>query len=194
MEENIATRILNKDIENIARKAIRGKPLTDTERTRIIENCGKSETPKYANNTVELAEILGVNRKTISRWRKNADSPKPTCKGRHDIGKWKLFVRENNLKEIESPEEKALKLRKLTAEAKQAELKLSTMENRYVSINEVQKTWEAHTKLVKTILERNLLTDFPATLTTLTAIEIREAFRNLLDQSYAEISKQSEEI
>lgn len=194
MEENIATRILNKDIENIAKKAAQGKPLSDTERTRIIENCGDSEIQKYANSAVELAEILGVNRKTISRWRKHKNSPNPTHKGRHDIEKWKTFIRKNNLKEMDSPEEKALKLRKLAAEAKQAELKLSTMESHYVSIEEVQSVWTAHNKLVKTVLERNLLNDFSITLTRLSAVEIRETFRDILDQSYAEISKLGGEL
>ncbi len=194
MEENIASRILNKDIENIAKKAAHGKPLTDSERARIVETCGQSEFQKYAKSAVELAEILGVNRKTISRWRKHKDSPKPTSNGRYDIEKWRLFVRENNLKEKESPEETALKLRKLTAEVKQAELKLSVLESQYVSIEEVQKTWTIHNDIVQTVLNRNFLSELPSSLTKLNAIQIRETLTTLLDKSYAEISKASSEI
>lgn len=73
MDENIANRILDKDLENIVKKVAQGKILTSVERARI-ENAYKKEepakVPAYALNYVELAEILGITRQTINRWRK----------------------------------------------------------------------------------------------------------------------------
>ena len=84
-------------------------------------------------------QILGVNRKSINRWRNLQDAPKPLSNGKHNVAKWQAFVKKNGLKEIDSPEEEELKSRKLLAEVKQAELKLKVMEGTYVPIEKVCK-------------------------------------------------------
>jgi hypothetical protein len=194
MSDNIVEKVLHKDIENIIKKAAQGKPLTDTERARIEKAYGKSEEKKYADNVVELAEILGVNRKTIARWRKSKDAPKPLSNGTHDIAKWREFAKTNGLKENDTPEETALKIRKLLAEVKQAELKLSVMEGNYVSIEKVREIWTAHIGQVRSIFESRLLNELPPILTALDAIQIREKLRDVLDEAYSAISIASESI
>ena len=90
MDENIANRILDKDLENIVKKVAQGKTLTSTERARIENAYKKDEIPTqptYALNYVELADILGVSRRTIGNWRKLQDAPKPLSNGKHNVAK-----------------------------------------------------------------------------------------------------------
>lgn len=194
MHGDIVDKVLSKDIENIVKKAAQGKPLTDAERARIKETYGKSDEPKYAKNVVELSEILGVNRKTITRWRKQKDAPKPLSNGTHDIAKWREFAKTNGLKEVDTPEETALKIRKLLAEVRQAELKLSVMEGNYVSIEKVREIWTSHIGQVRSIFESRLLNELPPILTALDAIQIREKMRDVLDEAYKTISGASDSI
>lgn len=110
MEENIGQRILSKDLENIVKKVASGKTLTNSERALIESEYGEKEkSVRYAKTIVELADILGVNRKTIDRWRKMKGSPKPCSDGRYNVAKWRDFVRKHDLKEPDSPEDDELK-------------------------------------------------------------------------------------
>ena len=95
---------------------------------------GASGDVKFAKTIVELSEILGVSRKTIVRLRKLKGSPKPCSDGRRNVAKWRDFVRKHGLKEPDSPEDEELKIRKLLAEVKQAEIKLRAMKGIYVAI------------------------------------------------------------
>ena len=145
MEENIGQRILSKDLENIVKKVASGKTLTNSERALIESEYGEKEkSVRYAKTIVELADILGVNRKTIDRWRKMKGSPKSKPDGRQDISKWRQFIKKNGLKEVDTPEDEVLKSRKLLAEVKQAEIKLKVMEGTYVPIEKVREVWTMH--------------------------------------------------
>lgn len=191
MDENIANRILDKDLENIVKKVAQGKTLTSVERARI-ENAYKKEEPAkvsaYALNYVKLADILGITRQTINRWRKLKEAPKPLSNGKHNISKWRNFIKKNGLKEAESPEDEELKSRKLLAEVKQAELKLKVMEGTYVPIEKVREVWMSHIGQVRSILESRFLNELPPLLTTLDAIQIREKLQEVLDETYKAIS------
>lgn len=197
MDENIANRILDKDLENIVKKVAQGKTLTSVERARI-ENAYKKEepakVPAYALNYVELAEILGITRQTINRWRKLKEAPKPLSNGKHNVSKWRNFIKKNGLKEAESPEDEELKSRKLLAEVKQAELKLKVMEGTYVPIEKVREVWMSHIGQVRSILESRFLNELPPILTTLDAIQIREKMQEVLDETYSALSVAADSI
>ncbi len=194
MDKQILDKILNKDLENIIKKASSGKTLTDAERARIKEFYGESQSPTYVKSAIELANILGVNRKTIARWKKNKSAPKPLPNGSYKVEDWQAFVKQNELKEPESQEETQLKSRKLLAEVKQAEIKLKVMEGTYVSLERVRSIWLQHIGQVRQILESRLLNELPPILTTLNAIEIREKLQDVLDESYKAISNSTDEL
>lgn len=137
---------------------------------------------------MELADILGVNRKTIDRWRKMKGSPKSKPDGRQDISKWRQFIKKNGLKEVDTPEDEVLKSRKLLADVKQAEIKLKVMEGTYVPIEKVREVWMSHIGQVRSILESRFLNELPPLLTTLDAIQIREKLQEVLDETYKAIS------
>ena len=155
---------------------------------------GTSGDVKFAKTIVELSEILGVNRKTIDRWRKLKGSPKPYSDGRHNVAKWRDFVRKHDLKEPDSPEDEELKTRKLLAEVKQAEIKLKVMEGTYVAIEKVREVWTAHIGQVRQILESRFLNELPPILTTLDAVQIREKLQEVLDETYKAISIAADSI
>lgn len=148
----------------------------------------------YANSVVELADILGVSRRTIGNWRKIKGSPKASPNGKHNIATWRKFISKNGLKEPETPEEEELKSRKLLAEVRQAELKLKVMEATYVPIEKVREVWMSHIGQVRNILESRFLNELPPILTTLDAIQIREKMQEVLDETYSAISVAADSI
>lgn len=195
MEENIGQRILSKDLENIVKKVASGKTLTSAERALIESEYGKKDTSvHYVKTLVELSEVLGVNRKTIDRWRKIQGSPKSRPDGRQDVSKWRKFITKNGLKEADTPEDEELKSRKLLAEVKQAELKLKVMEGTYVPIEKVREVWISHIGQVRNILESRFLNELPPILTSLDAIQIREKMQEVLDETYSAISVAADSI
>ena len=195
MEENIGQRILSKDLENIVKKVASGKTLTNSERALIESEYGEKEkSVRYAKTIVELADVLGVNRKTIDRWRKMKGSPKSKPDGRQDISKWRQFIKKNGLKEADTPEDEVLKSRKLLAEVKQAEIKLKVMEGTYVPIEKVREVWTMHIGQIRNILESRFLNELPPILTTLDAIQIREKMQEVLDETYSALSVAAESI
>ena len=143
MEENIGQRILSKDLENIVKKVASGKTLTNSERALIESEYGEKEkSVRYAKTIVELADILGVNRKTIDRWRKMKGSPKSKPDGRQDISKWRQFIKKNGLKEADTSGDEAT--------FADAMMNLLTMEfdihMRYGRLSDKPKVQKYHTK------------------------------------------------
>lgn len=191
MENNIAQKILDKELENIVKKVASGKTLTASERLLINQSYNKdkenAKTPKYAKNTSELANILGVARQTVNRWKKLKDAPLAYGNGMHSVSKWQSFIKVNCLKDTDNYEEEELKSRKLLAEVKQAEIKLKVMEGTYVSLERIRTIWLQHIGQVRQILESRFLNELPPLLTTLDAIQIREKLQDVLDESYRAI-------
>ena len=186
MADNIAERVLAKDLENIIKKAASGKTLTVAERARIESHAnGRTESKPYADTVVELAERLGITRRTITNWRKRKDAPKPLSNGKHDISQWREFMRRNGINDkTETPEESVLKARKLLAEVEQAELKLAVMKGSYVGIEKVREVWMSHIGQVRNILESRFLIELPPVISAMDAIQIREKLQEVLDEAY----------
>lgn len=52
-----------------------------------------TKTPLQADSVSELAVMLGVNRRSISRWVKDHDdTPQPDHNGLHDVEAWRSFI------------------------------------------------------------------------------------------------------
>jgi len=85
--------LLKADLANLEKKVNNGKPLSSKERTFLQSSLagGKVSTAEFVNNIVELAEILGVSRKTIQRWRELDDCPEPRPDGRWHVPAWRTF-------------------------------------------------------------------------------------------------------
>ena len=81
----------HKQAQNLRDKQMSGGVLTQAEMTFLSEYMARygDDTARdfgtYAKNQTELADRIGVNRKTIQRWRKEPNFPKPKADGRYDI-------------------------------------------------------------------------------------------------------------
>jgi hypothetical protein len=59
---------------------------------------GKPTGSAWAQNQVELARELGVNRKTIQRWMKKEGCPEARSDGRYSVEEFRKWANDNNLK------------------------------------------------------------------------------------------------
>src|SRR6266700_2068220 len=83
--------LLKGDLRNLAKKVQQGKTHSASERN-LLQSVLSGETPstdEYAKNAVQLAAILGVDRKTVQRWRKTDGNPGVRPDGRYDVPSWR---------------------------------------------------------------------------------------------------------
>ena len=99
--------LLQADLANIAKQIERGKPLTAKLRNYLQSTAGggKISTVEFVDNIVDLAEALGVNRKTIQRWREIEGCPEPRPDGRWHVPSWRTFKLLRQGKDTEDDDE-----------------------------------------------------------------------------------------
>jgi len=92
-----AEKLLEGNVTNIAKKVLAGTPLTLGEVRILEQRAAKQQAspvagePRFAKNQTELAQILGVDRKTIHNWRLRKGSPATRSDGRLDVEAWRRF-------------------------------------------------------------------------------------------------------
>ncbi len=96
-----------KEQANCIRKLHAGKTLTRDERRMLDElsdsqpAAGLQTVVNFAANWDELAQRLGVSRRSILKWREREDLaamlPRPRADGRHDIAAWQRAMVEHGL-------------------------------------------------------------------------------------------------
>ena len=79
--------INQKILANIYKKVADGKTPSAREMAILDAHTvkGNASTPSYAKNQVELAKAIGVDRKTIQRWKKDPTFPKTRADNRYSI-------------------------------------------------------------------------------------------------------------
>lgn len=188
-DELAAKKVLDKEFENLIRKVASGKTLTSTERTRIeARAAGSQDSTAYAKNLVELAQVLGVTRRTLTTWRKQAGAPVPESNGRHNVLAWREFVRSRGLKgggELVHNQE-ALKARKLLAEIEERELRLSIKRGDYLHKDDVRKAILEGLARLFAILHKRLEDELPPLSCGKDAVGIREENGKALDEARRE--------
>jgi len=101
-----AKKILEVNSVNLAKKVVEGHLLTPKEAALLEaiagaeggeENNGESAGPEFAKNQTELANILGISRKTVQRYAKRQDSPTPRSDGRLCVAEWRAFLANHNV-------------------------------------------------------------------------------------------------
>lgn len=101
-----AQAILDQDFANILLKVQERRPLTAREQDQVrgrmqpegvssalAPPAGPTAAPRWAENKVELASILGVDRRTLTNWQAKPDCPTAAANGRYEIVKWQAFAR-----------------------------------------------------------------------------------------------------
>lgn len=94
---DMARKVLRRNLANLVEKVQRGKPLTNAEHA-MMEALAEGRDPQtakpWARNQVELANALGVSRRSIWEWRK-AGAPAPAENGRWNIAAWRAWMKAN---------------------------------------------------------------------------------------------------
>ncbi len=80
--------ITKKELHRILAKQQAGEALSKFELTFLDECTIKQKSGAggaYAKNKIELAKAIGVDRKTLWRWKKNPTFPEPRADGRYNV-------------------------------------------------------------------------------------------------------------
>jgi phage terminase Nu1 subunit (DNA packaging protein) len=140
--------------------------------------------PAFAKNFVDLADILGVTRQSITTWKKRKDAPTPAANGLHDVAAWREFMKQHDLKggTPTTDLETALRARKLLAEVEERELKVAVRKGLYVAMEEVRQEWTRIAGRVTSLLRNKFENELPPILSGLDATGIQEENRKAIDE------------
>ena len=184
---DLARKLLHKDFANLVQRIQRGGKLSRTERSLLQNMAGganEGSGPAFARNTSELADVLGVTRQSLNKWRKMKDAPVSATNGLHNVADWHEFMRKHDLKGAHptTDEETALRARKLLAEVEERELKVAVRKGLYVTIEEVRHTWTTQIGRATALLRNKFESELPPILSGLDATGIQEECRKAIDE------------
>ncbi len=178
-------KVLDLEFGNILKKVKAGKTLTVAERARVqARAAGCTDSTAYAKTVVELANLLGVTRRTISSWQKMEGVPKPLANGSFPVAEWREFVRVRGLKTNMpvTTNEEALKARKLLAEVEERELKVAIKKGEFVLLEEVRRSWLTQVGKAIALLRAKFESELPPILSGKDAQGIREECARAIDE------------
>jgi hypothetical protein len=182
---DMAERILDADFKNIVKKVAAGKTLTVAERARVQARAsGCTDSVAYAKTVVELANLLGVTRRTLTAWRKLEGAPATLANGSFPVADWREFVRVRGLKTNQpvTTSEEALKARKLLAEVEERELKVALRKGEYVLLSDVRRDWLVGVGKAVALLRAKFENELPPILSGRDAQGIREECARAIDE------------
>lgn len=136
--------LLRANYRNLARKVHAGRTLAAGE-INLLESIRAGSGPdarNFARTQTELAELLGVSRRTVQRAIKASGSPAVRADGRHDVTAWRAFLRAAGAIDDESPSATELKARHLLLQNERLELQLSVLRRDFLPASEVER-WGA---------------------------------------------------
>lgn len=122
-------------------------PARDLEKANAIlmESASASEASigaEWAMSQVELANILGVERKTIQRWLKIIGCPKPRSDGRFNVTEFREWAAKTGRKttdELPDDEKNRLEVRRLRTICERLDLELEIQRGSYTDNEDVKK-------------------------------------------------------
>ena len=184
---DLARKLLHKDFANLVQRVQRGGKLSRLERSMLQNMAGganEASGPAFARNYAELADVLGVTRQSLNKWRKMKDAPQSAPNGLHTVADWRDFMIKHDLKGAQSStdEETALRARKLLAEVEERELKVAVRKGLYVTIEEVRHTWTTQIGRATALLRNKFESELPPILSGLDATGIQEECRKAIDE------------
>lgn len=150
-----ARAFLQRDAANLAKRLNNGGTLSAGERKHLVNLTagGSGGEPAYAANQAELAEILGVDRKTVQRWMRSKAAPPTRPDGRYEIAAWRLFkgTRRAGQRDLEtqSAEEKA---RQVALQNEKLEVQVEILRKDYVRADDVAASVSAMILAAKRVL------------------------------------------
>lgn len=144
-----AEKVLKANYLNCVRKAASGQTLSSVELGFIeaVRHRGgdgsidvPAPTARFAKNQVELAEALGVNRKTIQRWLKRDGHPGTRPDGRYEIPLWKTWARTQGhvFEDAEPVDKKAAEVKILLQRSELLQIEIDKERDRLMPVEEVR--------------------------------------------------------
>jgi transcriptional regulator with XRE-family HTH domain len=135
--------LLRGDLANLAKKVKDGKTLSASERNLLQSSLdgGRVSAAEYVDNAVELAEVLGVTRRTISRWKKIEGAPQPRPDGRLHVPSWRAFKRQHGRDEEDDDEidPKREKARNILLQNERLEVQIAVLKRNWMPTQEVER-------------------------------------------------------
>lgn len=143
-----AQKLLDAYIVSIAKKVAAGQPLSRQEVQTLEAKISSSRdvdlgAEGFAKNQVQLADALGVDRKTINRWLKEEGNPGAKADGRYDVAAWREWARENGHKLGDDLDSGRLKAENLLLQNRLLQRKLDILERAYLPAVEVERVGSA---------------------------------------------------
>jgi transcriptional regulator with XRE-family HTH domain len=139
-----AEAILKANYRNLVKKVQAGRTLSagEVNLLQAIQAGGRAESKNFAKTQAELAETLGVSRKTIQRAMKLEGRPTPRPDGRLEVAAWRSFLQGTGAIEDDNLSATELKARHLLLQNQKLELSLAVMRRDYLPATDVER-WGA---------------------------------------------------
>lgn len=133
-DQDKARKLLDGNFVNIGKKVIAGNTLSAGE-VKLLEQIAhrpaasiggeKPGEPAFAKNKSQLADILGISRKTVQRYSTRDDAPKPRPNGSLCVAEWRAFLANNEVLGSEDLDAAALKAQQILLQNKRLSNKLA---------------------------------------------------------------------
>ena len=186
--------IRKKEKANIIKKLEQGHTLTESQRLIIYGN--QTETNRYAKNQTELAEFLGVDRKTIQRWRKENNFPTAMADGRWDViavRNWRENSRNSSDVSVEDMSKAEGEARRVWLQVEKLEHEIEVSKGNFITVDEAKAEISRMCSIA-----RGILLSIPDTIAPLiiglSAIDAQEKLRKEIDHALEQISSDKMDI
>jgi hypothetical protein len=176
------------NMANLVRKIGAGKTLTAAE-SKLIEAASATAHDKELVTTSRLAEIFGINRKTLGEWRRvNREDIPAKIDDKEDLAAWRSWFAANPDAGFADKKPRAdretLLCEKLTIEIAIKRIELDESIGSVISSSDVEEGMAAIGSVMKSTLQR-MENDCPPRLEGLTANEIKKELRSQHEKIYA---------
>lgn len=136
---DLAKVALETDVENIRARAAAGKPLTGKQRAVLAAVAGGldpgRDVSSFTATIVDLADAIGVDRRTIGRWLKLPDNPGREADGRFSVEAWLAYKATRPV----CGGDYLQKCRRIELQNQKLEWELSQLQGKYVRLSDVEK-------------------------------------------------------
>lgn len=141
MSPDQADIILRANYRNLVKKVGAGRTLSagEVNLLQAIQAGGRAEPKNFAKTQAELAEALGVARKTIQRAMKLEGSPPPRPDGRLEVAAWRSFLQGTGAIEDDGLSATELKARHLLLQNQKLELSLAVLRRDFLPATDVER-------------------------------------------------------
>lgn len=180
-------KVTSRDIERATE--ILGAGMDDEggdEETNHLATKADELLPRFARNQTELGSFLKVERKTIQRWRRESNFPKPAANGTwdvHAVRDWALSRGKTLESGDQDGEKYQLEIRRLKAICERLELGLEVESGSYIAKDDVYRQVAGMLGAVKSQLLRIPAMLAPQLVAIDDPIEMQQRLREEVDEA-----------